>query len=145
MSKKKKFNYDSLVEGVINEDANLASNNFMGSGSGSGPSASGMTKPKKMSIIDLIKAQDDMVDKQDKAPGTLPYPLNSSVLDKFAEAYFAIDAIKGLIRQTVNNPLITSNKDNKKAVKSMYSKCTKLQKLIELCGNDLEDLLPDQD
>ena len=78
-------------------------------------------------------------------PGALPYPLDHSVLDKFAEAYFAIDSVKTLIRQTVNNPLITGNKENKKAVKSMYSKCTKLQKLIELCGNDLDDLLPEQE
>lgn len=144
MSKKKKFKYDDLAESMINE-TNLASNNFMGNGSGAGPSSAGMTKPKKMSIIDLVKAQDDLIKKQDDMPGTLPYPLDHSVLDKFAEAYFAIDSVKTLIRQTVNNPLITGNKENKKAVKSMYSKCTKLQKLIELCGNDLDDLLPEQE
>ena len=144
MSKKKKFKYDALAESMISE-TNLASNNFMGNGSGSGPSAGGMTKPKKMSILDLVKTQDDLIKKQDDMPGTLPYPLDHSALDKFAEAYFAIDSIKTLIRQTVNNPLITGDKENKKAVKSMYEKCSKIQKIIELCGNDLDALLPEQE
>lgn len=136
MSKNKKYKFDMLTE-----DLTLGSNNFMGGGSsGNGPGQA--AKPRKMSVIDMVKAQNMLKDKEEKNPGALPYPLSTSVMDKFAEAYFAIETIKQTLHQTVNNPLISKDEDNKKAVNKMYDKCRKLQQLIELCGNDLDDLLP---
>jgi len=134
MSKHKKFKFDLLAE-----DLTMASNNFLGGNGGSG-----ITKPKKMSIMDLLKAQDDIKQRQDDAPGVLPYPVNTSVLDKFADAYQSINDIKNILKQTVNNPIISTNKVSKKAVTQMYKKCNKVQELIESCGDDLDHLLPQQ-
>jgi hypothetical protein len=136
MSKQKKFKFDLLAE-----DLTMASNNFMGNQTGQG---SGVTRPKKMSIMDLLKAQDDLKKRQDDAPGVLPYPVNTSVLDKFADAYHSINDVKNILKQTINNPIISTDKTNKKAVTQMYKKCNKVQELIELCGEDLDILLPRQ-
>lgn len=132
MTLNKKYKFDMLTE-----DLTLGSNNSMGSGGNSGAS-----KPKRMSIIDLVKAQEMMIDQQDKQPGLLPYPLSTSVLEKFAEAFFAIESVKQILKQTANNPLISDDEDNREAVKKMYKKCRQLQQLIELCGNDLDTLIP---
>ena len=129
----KKYKFDMLTE-----DLTLGSNNYMGSSGGN----SGATKPKRMSILDMIKAQEKMVDQQNHQPGVLPYPLSTGVLEKFSEAYFAIESIKQLLKQTSNNPLISDVKENKEAVIKMHDKCKKLQHLIELCGNDLDTLTP---
>ncbi len=136
MSKKKKYQFD-----ILTEDLTMASNNFISSQTGQG---SGVSKPRKMSIMDLLKSQDDLVKRQDQQPGQLPYPVSTSVLDKFSDAFLAINDIKNILKQTVNNPLISTNKTKKKAVTAMWEKCNKLQKLIELAGNDLDKLLPAQ-
>jgi hypothetical protein len=132
MSKQKKYKFDLLAE-----DATMASNNFMGSQTGQG---SGVTRPKKMSIMDLLKSQDDIKERQKQAPGQLPYPVSTSVLDKFAEAYHAINDIKSIIKQTAQNPIISTDDDNKKAVAKMFDKCNKIQQAIESCGEDLDEL-----
>jgi len=136
MSKKKKFKFDLLAEDMT---MGGASQNFAGGQVGQG---SGQSKPKAMSIMDLIQAQEDLKDKQNNAPGNLPYPVSHSTLQSFASAYFAIQDVKNTLRRTVDNPLISSDEDKKKAVMKMYDKCVKLQQLIELCGNDLDALTP---
>ena len=107
MNKKSKFD-------LVLEDLTMASNNYPGGQTGQG---SGMTKPKKMSIIDLITTQKDMVDKQENNPGTLPYPMETTVMDSLADAYLKLEDVINTIKQTVNNPLITSDEDKKDAVK----------------------------
>jgi hypothetical protein len=134
MSQQKKYKFDLLAE-----DATMASNNFMGSQTGQG---NGVTRPKKMSIMDLLKSQDDLKERQKESPGSLPYPVSTSVLDKFAEAYHAVNDIKSILKQTAQNPIISTDKKHKKAVSQMFDKCNKIQKMIELCGGDLDDLIP---
>ena len=134
MSKKKKFKFDLLAEDLT---MGSASQNFIGGQVGQG---SGQVIPRKMSIMDLVNTQKDLKDKSRNSPGTLPYPVNSSTLDQFAAAYFSIQDVKNTLKQTVNNPLIASDDVKKKAINDMYIKCEKLQKLIELCGNDLDKL-----
>jgi hypothetical protein len=136
MSKKKKFKFDLLAEDLT---MGSTSQNFIGGQTGQG---SGQTKPQAMSIMDLIDAQQTLKDKQDNAPGQLPYPVSHSTLQRFADAYFAIQDVKNTLRRTVDNPLISSDDNKKEAVMKMYDKCLKLQKLIELCGNDLDTLSP---
>jgi len=115
------------------------SQNFTGGQVGQG---SGQSKPQAMSIMDLIDTQTTLKDRQRDAPGALPYPVSHSTLQRFAEAYFAIQDVKNTLRRTVDNPLISSDKNKKAAVMKMYNKCLKLQKLIEMCGNDLDTLTP---
>lgn len=135
MSKQKKYNFDLLAE-----DLTMASNNFMGTQTGQG---NGVTRPKKMSIMDLLKSQDDVKERQKQAPGSLPYPVSTSTLDKFADAYHAINDIKSILKQTANNPMISTDENRKKAVTKMFKKCNMIQRLIELCGEDLDALAPD--
>lgn len=134
MKRKKKYSFD-----LIAEDLTMASNNFAGSQTGQG---SGMSKPKKMSIPDLLNSQKDLKKRQDSQPGTLPYPVTTSVMDMFTAAYSSINDVKAILKQTVNNPVISTDDDNKEAVVSMFNKCRKIQELIKRCGDDLDKLLP---
>lgn len=134
MKPEKKYRFD-----IIAEDLTMASNNFAGSQVGQG---NGMSKPKKMSIPDLLKSQEDTKDKQNNNPGTLPYPVTTSVMDMFLAAFQSINDVKGVLKQTVNNPIIATDKGNREAVKQMYEKCNKIQSLIKSCGGDLDNLLP---
>lgn len=123
---------------MVLEDLTMASNNFAGTQTGQG---SGMSRPKKMSVIDLITAQKDMEDKQ-KNNGTLPYPLDTTVIDCLANAWMQIEDVINTIKQTQNNPLITADEDNVESVKQLYKKCRYVQKAIQSCGDNLDDLLP---
>ena len=124
---------------MILEDLTMGSNNFPGSQTGQG---SGMSRPKKMSVIDLISMQKD-TEKKIKANGTLPYPLDTSVLERLANTWMSIEDIINIIKQTVNNPLITSDEDKKSATKELYKKCRYAQKIIQSCGDNLDELKSD--
>ena len=134
MFRKKKYNFD-----LMTEDLTMGSNNFAGSDVGQG---NGISKPKKMSIPDLLKGQDDLKDRQNAQPGSLPYPISTSMLDSFANSYRAINDIKSTLKQTVNNPVISTDDNNRKAVKRLFAKCNKIQEMIESCGDELDALLP---
>lgn len=133
MSDDKKSKFDMVLE-----DLTMGSNNFAGGQVGQG---SGMSRPKKMSVIDLISMQKDTEEKH-KQTGALPYPLDTTVLDRLADSWMCIEDVINTIKQTVNNPLITSDKEKKQAVKQLYKKCKYIQKAIQSCGDDLDDLLP---
>lgn len=124
---------------MVLEDLTMASNNFAGSQTGQG---SGMSRPKKMSVIDLISMQKDVADKQKNGNGTLPYPLDTTVLDCLASAWMQIEDVVNVIKQTQNNPLITSDEENVESVKQLYKKCRYAQKVIQSCGDNLDELLP---
>ena len=124
MFRKKKYNFDLLTE-----DLTMGSNNFAGSDVGQG---NGISKPKKMSIPDLLKGQDDLKDRQNANPGSLPYPISTSMLDSFANSYRDINDIKSTLKQTVNNPVISTDETNRKAVKRLFAKCNKIQEIISL-------------
>jgi len=134
MFRKKKYNFDLLTE-----DLTMGSNNFAGSDVGQG---NGISKPKKMSIPDLLKGQDDLKDRQNANPGSLPYPISTSMLDSFANSYRDINDIKSTLKQTVNNPVISTDETNRKAVKRLFAKCNKIQEIIESCGDELDALQP---
>lgn len=123
------------------EDLTMASNNFASNQTGQG---SGITKPKKMSVIDLVTAQKDMAEKQKDNPGTLPYPLDTTVLDCLADSWLKLEDVISTIKMTTNSPLITSDEEKKKAVREMYKKIRYAQKIIKSCGDNLDDLLPNQ-
>lgn len=135
MESDKKSKFDTILE-----DLTMASNNFAGSQTGQG---SGMSRPKKMSVIDLITAQKDLESKQRANVGTLPYPLDTTVMDRLADAWMQLEDVVNVIKQTVNSPLITSDKQHRQSVKQLYKKCRYAQKTIQSCGDDLDQLLPD--
>lgn len=130
----KKYKFD-----LIAEDLTQQSSNFIGSQTGQGQ---GTQRPKKVSIMDLLKVQDDLQKRSETAPGALPYPLTTSVFDKFVESFTAINDIKSILKQTVNNPVISTDDENKQAVQKMYKKLEKIQVLIKMCGEDLDKLIP---
>lgn len=68
--------------------------------------------------------------------------MDTTVMESLADAFLRLEDVISTIKQTVNNPLITSDDDKKDAVKSMYKKVRYCQKIIKSCGDDLDDLSP---
>lgn len=125
--------------GILFEDLQMGSNNFMGVGKGPGQSAM-VHKPGKVTLLDLLKQAGDWENEMSKAPNRLPYPLQDGLSDQLGELYISTEEIKNKVAQSAKNSIIKDNKTAMKAVKKIHKKLTVMCAAIKDVVKDLDQL-----
>lgn len=119
------------------EDLNAGSNNYMGTGKGAGQSSMAL-KPKKITLMDLIKQAQDWENEMGKAPNRLPYPLQDGLGEQLGDLYVKNEEIKSKVAESTKFSII---KDNEQAYKSVQ----RIHKKLSTIGAAIKDVVEDID
>lgn len=126
-------------KGILFEDLQVGSNNFMGMGKGPGQSTMQL-KPGKITLMDLIKQAKDWDSEMGKAPNRLPFPLQDGLSDQLGELYVKTEEIKNKVAESGKYSIIKDNEKANEAVKRVHKKLAILGSAIKDIVNDLDDL-----
>ena len=97
-------------------------------------------KPRKVSLLDIIKYQEYLDDELQRAPRVLPAPLTDGVIDQIADVYANVTSIQSELEQVMQNPLIVDSADAVKVVKLMYKKFEKIKLIIKSLADNMDEL-----
>ena len=121
------------------EDLNAGSNNYMGTGKGAGQSSMAL-KPKKITLMDLIKQAQDWENEMGKAPNRLPYPLQDGLGEQLGDLYVKNEEIKSKVAESTKFSIIKDNKQASKAVMKIIKKLSAIEQAIKSIAIDIDDI-----
>ena len=121
------------------EDLQVGSNNFMGVGKGPGQSSMEL-KPKKITLMDLIKQAQDWENEMGKAPNRLPYPLQDGLGEQLGDLYVKNEEIKSKVAQSAKFSIIKDNEKAYESVQRIYKKLSTISAAIKDVVDDIDNL-----
>lgn len=126
-------------KGVLFEDLQMGSNNYLGVGKGAGQSAMQL-KPGKVTLLDLIQQANDWDAEMQKAPNRLPYPLHDGLSDQLGQLYIDTQQIMDKVAQSTKSSIIKDNDKAFKTVKKIHKKLAILCTGIKSVAEDINDI-----
>jgi hypothetical protein len=137
--RKSKLKFEDVTK-LVTEDATVQADKWATGVSGR------YHRPQQLTLIDLLKKQDDQHPNYVRAPQGMPHSAQMMV-ELVGEAVLKVEQIRAALRIAQSNPIIAENKKAQLRLDTIINKTKRIMEIVKSIGTDIDgfSIVPDDD